>query len=89
VDAATRFGPGYRPGGPTVESIESRAYLQGPGRLGVGIDLGFETVNQFASERGSLRVRESKGFRQDLFRVHAEKLARDLSAGCRSEGFRQ
>jgi hypothetical protein len=54
VDATTRFRPRNRRGSAGVEPIEQLANLYGPGRFSVGIDLGFETLDQFASERSGV-----------------------------------
>lgn len=76
VDATACIRPGNGRGGSRVDAIEPRTNLGGPRRLGVGVHLAFEALNQLAGERGSLFVRQSKCFDEELFGVHIERLAR-------------
>ena len=70
VDATTRLRPWNRRGRTGVDSIEPRANLGRPRRFSVGVYFAFETLNQLACECGSLFVRESKSFDQELLGVH-------------------
>jgi hypothetical protein len=72
VNAATRLRPWNRRGGARVDTFESRANLVRPCRFSVGVHVGVETLNQFASERGSLLIRESKRFDQELLGIDTE-----------------
>jgi hypothetical protein len=76
VDATTRLRPWNRRGGTSVDSIEPGANLSRPGGLSVGVYFAFETLNQLTSEGGSLFVRKSKRFDQELLSVHTKTLAR-------------
>jgi hypothetical protein len=76
VDATACLRPGNARGGSRVDAIEPRTNLGGPRRLGVGVHLAFEALNQLAGERGSLFVRQSKCFDEELFGVHIDTLAR-------------
>jgi len=76
VDATTRLRPWNRRGGTGVDSIEPGANLSRPGGLSVGVYFAFETLNQLTSKGGSLFVRKSKRFDQELLSVHAKTLAR-------------
>jgi hypothetical protein len=78
VDATTRFRPWNCCGGTGVDSIETCANLGRPRRLSVGVYFAVETLNQLARECGSLFVRKSKSFYQELLGVHTETLARQL-----------
>ena len=60
VDSSSRFCPSDRLGSPCVNSIKPGPDLGGPRGLGVGVNLGLETLNQLASERGSLFSRKLK-----------------------------
>jgi len=62
VDATPRLRPWNRRGRTGVDSIEPCANLGRPRRFSVGVYFAFETLNQLASERGSLFVRKSKSF---------------------------
>jgi len=70
VDATTRLRPWNGRGRTGVDSIEPRANLGRPRRFSVGVYFAFEALNQLASECGSLFVRESKRFYQELLGVH-------------------
>jgi hypothetical protein len=70
MDATTRLRPGNRRGRTGVDSIEPRANLGRPRRFSVGVSFAFETLNQLARERGSLFIRKSKSFYQELLGVH-------------------
>ena len=74
VDATTRLRPGNRRGGTGVDSIEPCANLGRPRRFRVGVYFAFETLNQLARERGSLFVRKSKRFYQELLGIHSGTL---------------
>jgi hypothetical protein len=76
MDAATCFGPGNGRGVAGVDSIETRANLRRLCRFRVRVDLAFETLNQFASECGSLFVREPKRFSQHPIVQRAAEAAR-------------
>jgi len=74
VDATTRLRPWNCRGGAGVDSIEPCANLGRPRRFSVGVYFAFETLNQLARQRGSLFVRKSKGFYQDLLGIHSGTL---------------
>jgi len=71
----TRLRPWNCRGGTGVDSIGPRANLGRPRCFGVGVYFVFETLNQLASEGGSLFVRESKSFHQELLGIHTGTLA--------------
>src|SRR5438876_9242406 len=76
VDATSRLRPWNRRGGAGVDSIEAGSNLGRPRRLGVGVYFGVETLNQLSCERGTLFVRESKRFGQELPGIHISTLSR-------------
>ena len=83
VDATTRLRPWNRRGGTGVDSIEACANLGRPRRFSVGVYFAFKTLNQLARECGSLFVRESKSFYQELFGIHTGIVARRIHGGQR------
>jgi hypothetical protein len=70
VDATTRLRPWNCPGLPSVDAIEPRTNLRGPGSLGVGVYFAFETLNQLAGKRGSFFVRKPEGLDQEFLGIH-------------------
>src|SRR5437867_1582903 len=70
VDATTRLRPWNCRGRTGINSIEPCANLGRPRRFSVGVYFAFEALNQLASECGSLFVRKSKSFYQELLGVH-------------------
>ena len=76
VDAPTCLRPRNRRGGPRINAFEPRANLSRPRGLRVGVHFGVETLDQLARKRGSLLVRESKRFCQELSAIHSERVAR-------------
>ena len=67
MNSAPRLRPrdGLGPAG--VDSLEPCADLGGPRGLGVGVDLGLETLNQLASESGPFLIGKSKRLDEQLF----------------------
>ena len=74
-NATTRLRPWNRRGGLGVDSIEPRANLKRPRRFGVTIYFRIEASNQFACELGSLLIRESKRFCQQVLGIHGRWVA--------------
>jgi hypothetical protein len=74
VDATTRFRPWNCRGGTGVDSIEPCPNLGRPRRFSVGVYFALETLNQLASECGSLLLRKAKSFYQELLGIHTGTL---------------
>ena len=79
MDATACLRPGNGRGGSRVDAIEPRTNLGGPRRLGVGVDVAFEALNQLAGERGPLFVRQSKCFDEELLGVHMDNISTSLA----------
>lgn len=61
----------------------SRALISaGPRGLSVGVDLGFETLNQLAGESSTLFIGEPKRLDEQLSGVHESRLSRALGLRC-------
>ena len=70
VDSSPRLCPGDGLGGTCVDSFETCPDLGGPRGLRVGVNLGLETLNQLASERGSFFSGQSKCLGEQLSGIH-------------------
>jgi hypothetical protein len=64
MDSAARFRPRNRCRAAGLNTIETRANLHGPGRLGLLVDFAIEALNQLARKCGTFLGRETQGLSQ-------------------------
>ncbi len=86
---ATGFGPGNRPGGTRIETLQTSSNLRGPSRFGVLVHLRIEALNQLPGECRALFGGQLQRLGQQSLGIHVPRIARSGPSMMSGEPFRR